>query len=206
VVGVFVLLVSACSSGDSDSSGTSNSTTGGRIVVADDRAGQDCAADDVGDGEFDEPTYPAPTIPGVEQFTGLTHNHVDGCVDYTQNPPVGGNHREIWQACEFYERAVPPEQAVHSMEHGTVWITYDPSLPASQRATLADFEQDYVLVSPWNRDPLPSPIVASAWGLQLEVDSADDPRLAEFVETYANGPQNTEPGGPCREGGSTETL
>ena len=203
--------IAGCGSSGSEPSGSppasiATTTGGGGIVVVDDTAGQVCVADDAGGGEFNEPTFPDPTIDGVERFRGMTHNHVEGCVDYTQNPPIGGDHRDVWQACQFYDRAVQPEQAVHSMEHGAVWITYDPALDASQRATLTEAARDYVLVSPWNRDPLPSPIVASAWGLQLTVDSADDPRLAQFIQTYANGPQNSEPGAACLEGGSTDTL
>jgi len=55
------------------------------------------------------------------------------------------------------------------------------------------------VVSPY--EDLASPVVAVAWGITLEVESADDPRLAEFVEAYAGGAQGGEPGVPCREGG-----
>jgi hypothetical protein len=40
-------------------------------------------------------------------------------------------------------------------------------------------------------------VVATAWGLQLRVNSATDPRLRAFVERYHGGGQGGEPGGVC---------
>ena len=46
-----------------------------------------------------------------------------------------------------------------------------------------------MLVSPWVQG-LPSPIVATAWGRQLQLQSVSDPRLLQFVRLYANqGPE-----------------
>jgi hypothetical protein len=126
-------------------------------------------------------------------------------VDYPQSPPVGGPHNPTWQNCGFYSKPVRNEYAVHSMEHGAVWITYSPDLPKDQVETLRDIAQSnsYVLVSPYS--DLPSQVVASAWGKQLHLNSADDPRLEQFVSAYQQGPQNPEPGAPCSGGvGSPE--
>ena len=57
----------------------------------------------------------------------------------------------------------------------------------------------YVLLSPF--DGLPEqPIVASAWGLQLPLETADDPRLEQFLVKYQQGEQTPEPGAPCTGG------
>jgi hypothetical protein len=138
----------------------------------------------------------------VRAFEGLSHDHVQGVVAYEQTPPVGGPHNARWLACGVYDQQVPPAAAVHSMEHGGVWITHAPDLPAddvARLAELAELDGEYVLVSPF--DGLPSPVVASTWGLQLVVDEADDDRLATFVRAYAGGDQGGEPGAPCRTGG-----
>ena len=143
-------------------------------------------------------------LDGVEQFGDLSTEHTDEPVEYDQLPPVGGAHLPRWLACDVYDEPVPNEAAVHSMEHGAVWITYDPELPEDEVASLAaltDLDQQYVLVSPF--EDLPSAVVASAWGHQLQIDGADDPRLRMFVETFAGGDQGGEPGAPCREGGLT---
>ena len=147
-------------------------------------------------------------ILGLERFSGLGREHAPGTQTYAQTPPVGGVHNNIWANCGVYDRPVGNELAVHSMEHGAVWLTYREDLPDDQVQALRGLArgQNYVLVSPWGGDPpLPSPIVASAWGLQLKVDNASDPRLAEFVRRYANGPQAPEPGAVCY-GGTGEPL
>jgi len=87
------------------------------------------------------------------------------------------------------------------MEHGAVWITFDPQLPAAQKDLLRKLAgQTYVLVSPMTG--LPRPVVASAWGYQLGVDSAAAPGLEHFIASFRAGPQTPEPGAPC-SGGAT---
>ena len=139
-------------------------------------------------------------IEGVEQFDGLTFNHVTTTVDYPQTPPVGGDHAAAWLNCGVYTEPVPNENAVHSLEHGAVWITYDPSLPADQVADLEALaaNQSYVLVSPF--EGLGSPVAVSAWGYQLQLDSADDERLPVFVQKYLLNPELAEVGAPCSNG------
>ena len=152
-------------------------------------------------------TPPAPTPSGlvdVQRFADLSHQHKEGPLPYEQVPPVGGAHNPRWLACDVYAAPVPAEFAVHSMEHGGIWVTYRPDVPPAEvqkLAALRALDPEYVLVSPF--EGLPAPVVASSWGLQLRVDSADDPRLAEFVRSYAGGDQGGEPGVPCATGGVT---
>ncbi|HEU0114273.1 MAG TPA: DUF3105 domain-containing protein [Thermomicrobiales bacterium] len=141
---------------------------------------------------------PAPPIEGLQTFTGLSHEHVLGPVHYPQNPPAGGPHNPVWETCAFYDKPVPNEQAVHSQEHGAVWITYRPDLPADQVKTLKRLAHgnENLLVSPY--PGLPAPVVASAWGAQVRLDGADDPRLQQFIDYYAgNGPER---GATCQRG------
>ena len=142
-------------------------------------------------------------ISGVKSYSGLSRDHTDSPVTYAQNPPVGGPHSPVWQNCGVYDQPVPNEQAVHSLEHGAVWITYRPDLPAGEVAQLRDLVRgrSYTLLSPY--PGLPAPVVASAWGVQLQVQSAGDPRLAQFIAKYANGPQTPERGAPCTGGAGT---
>lgn len=139
-------------------------------------------------------------IDGVEQIDGLTFDHVTTAVDYAQDPPAGGDHNAAWLNCGVYTEPVPDENAVHSLEHGAVWITYDPALPADQVAALEALAagQSYVIVSPY--EGLDSAVAASAWGYQLKVDSADDERLAVFVQKYLLNPELAEVGAPCSNG------
>ncbi len=137
---------------------------------------------------------------GVETFEGLSRDHTNQPVSYEQDPPVGGPHTDVWQNCGFYEEPVPNGPAIHSLEHGAVWITHDPGLEEDQVEELRTVAQEnsYVLVSPY--DGLSSPVVASAWGHQVELEGAGDENLASFIEAYQQGPQTPEPGAPCSGG------
>jgi uncharacterized protein DUF3105 len=142
---------------------------------------------------------------GVRSFSGLTQNHVTTTVNYAQVPPVGGDHDATWLNCGIYNQPVKNENAVHSLEHGAVWITYQPSLAADQVGELQGLVRGkpYTMLSPFNG--MPSPIAASAWGKQLTVTDASDPRLAKFIRDFAQSPQAPEPGAPCTSGTGTPT-
>lgn len=146
-----------------------------------------------------KPTYSAGgnagPIKGVQEFSNSA-GHVQTPVSYPQTPPAGGEHAPAWLNCGVYSQPVPNENAVHSMEHGAIWVTYDPSLPASERKTLTSkMPATYAILSPY--DGLPTPIVLSGWNAQLQVKSADDPRISAFFEKYWKGGNAPEPGAPC---------
>lgn len=157
-------------------------------------------------------TSPTPSatggIPGVVLTGGLSHDHVTHRVDYPTHPPVGGAHwppsaygATGWMACAVYTSPVVDEFAVHSLEHGAVWVTYLPSLPTAgiaQLTQLAGIRPDYVLVSPYPGQA--SPVEVTAWGAQLAVTDPTDPRLARFTRTYAGGGQGGELGADCAHG------
>lgn len=139
----------------------------------------------------------------VATFSGLSRNHTNSPVHYPQTPPVGGDHSPVWQNCGYYSQPVHNENAVHSMEHGAVWITYQPNLPKDQVDLLANLGrgQPFVLVSPY--PGLPALVVSSAWGVQEWFHNANDPKLNEFVSKYRQGPQTPEPGALCTNGTGT---
>ncbi|QRN78963.1 MAG: DUF3105 domain-containing protein, partial [Nocardiopsis sp. BM-2018] len=92
-------------------------------------------------------------IDGVQEYAvgDFSHVEIGEVVDYDQSPPVGGQHWPSWQNCGVYGEPVTPELAVHSMEHGAVWITYDPELPEEEVQTLQNFYNpgDYLVISPY---------------------------------------------------------
>jgi hypothetical protein len=135
---------------------------------------------------------------------GPAGQHTSGDVDYEQSPPVGGEHNPVWQNCGYYDKPVRDENAVHSLEHGAVWITYSPDLPQDQIADLKNIAEarSYILVSPYPDLPSETPVVASAWGKQEGLDAAKDPDLQGFIQAYRQGPQTPEPGAVCTGGTS----
>ena len=131
----------------------------------------------------------------------LGNDHVAGVQTYETNPPVGGNHNGRWQNCngDVYTEPIPKEHAVHSLEHGAVWVAYKQGLPADQVDTLkGDVEgQDYTLMSPIAN--LDSNVSLQAWGYQLKVDTVDDPRINEFIRALRVN-ASVEPGATCSSG------
>ncbi|MEV6174099.1 DUF3105 domain-containing protein [Streptomyces sp. NPDC051954] len=132
----------------------------------------------------------------------LTQNHVQGTVDYPMNPPVGGDHDQAWMTCDgtVYTKAIPNENAVHSLEHGAVWITYNDKAADADIKTLGDkvSKTPYTLMSP--AEDQSGTITLSAWGSQLSVDKASDPRVQQFLSKYVQGSQTPEPGAACTGG------
>ncbi len=143
---------------------------------------------------------PINAMEGVVVYNNLPRSHSEAPQIYPQVPPVGGVHSSVWQNCGIYDQPVHNENAVHALEHGAVWITYRPDLPQASVDLLRNLVRGHthVLLSPY--PGLPKPVVASAWGLQLPLDDAADPRLAQFTTRYEQGPQTPEPGAPCDGG------
>jgi hypothetical protein len=135
-------------------------------------------------------------IEGIETFQN-TSNHTDEPVDYAQTPPAGGDHSAIWLNCGIYDQPVPNENAVHALEHGAVWITYDAA--AVTGTELDDLKRQlpssYVVLSPY--EGLDSPIVLSAWNAQVKVDSAEDERVSQFLTAFWRNQNAPEPNASC---------
>ncbi|WP_372594593.1 DUF3105 domain-containing protein [Actinotalea sp.] len=146
-------------------------------------------------------------IAGVEETTDLSSDHVAAVPEPTPEeaggtvlPPVGGDHDPVPQNCGVYAEPVATANAVHSLEHGAVWITYRPDLAQAQVDVLTELArgEGYVLLSPF--PDLAAPVVLTAWGVQLQVDDAADPRVEPFLVKYVQGEQTPEPGAPCSGG------
>jgi hypothetical protein len=150
---------------------------------------------------------PTPSITGIEVYKDLSHRHLKKGQypqTYPQSPPVGGPHSPAWLKCQLYTQELPKENAVHSEEHGGIWLTYLPSLAAADVVKVTNLRQanpEFVMVSPYPGQD--SPVIASTWGLQLKVQKADDPRLLAFIRTYAGGDQGGEKGAGCASTGVT---
>ncbi|GAB3605250.1 DUF3105 domain-containing protein [Conyzicola nivalis] len=141
------------------------------------------------------------SIKGIETFDEVPAVHVATAVDYEadygMNPPAGGNHNQAWLNCGVYSEPQQNENAVHALEHGAVWVTYDPdALSDEEVETLRDsIPSTYMLLTPY--PDLPAPVVASAWANQVQLDGVDDPRLGDFIEKFRQSPDAPEPGAAC---------
>jgi hypothetical protein len=141
---------------------------------------------------------PSKNIPGVvtKQYQGSVHILPTERVAYDQSPPFGGPHDGYWAACTgiVYPEAVRNENMVHALEHGTVWIAYNPDqVKGSAVEDLAKrvTGKPYTMMSPY--PGLDKPISLQSWGHQLKLDSADDPRIDEFIAALRTNPNGVYP-------------
>ncbi|GGR75480.1 hypothetical protein GCM10008959_40680 [Deinococcus seoulensis] len=139
-------------------------------------------------------------IDGLQTFTYPAGDHRSGSLIYAENPPAGGPHNAVWQNCGVYSSPLYNEYAVHSLEHGAVWVTYRPDLDAAGIDTLKKLVdgRPYTLLSPY--EGLDTPVAISAWGAQLKVDQPDDARLKSFLDKYEQGATAPERGAACSGG------
>ncbi|WP_409472504.1 DUF3105 domain-containing protein [Streptomyces sp. HC307] len=140
---------------------------------------------------------------GVKTWEGdLARNHVTKAVSYPVEPPVGGDHHQVWMNCngDVYTEEIPNVNAVHSLEHGAVWVTYTSKAAEDDVDALAAKvrKTPYTLMSPDEKQK--DPIVLTAWGHQRTVTGADDPNVDKFFEKYVQGEQTPEPGAACTGG------
>ena len=144
---------------------------------------------------------PEPEIAEVVQFPRPSQGHeLNLEIPFGELPPAGGVHDPSWQTCGVYDEPLNTPNVVHSLEHGAIWITYQPDLPDDQVQAIRDAiqGQNYLVVSPYPEQR--SPIVLTGWGVQLELDDVDDDRFQQFIERYRLGPTTPERGASCTNG------
>ncbi|GAA5068265.1 DUF3105 domain-containing protein [Nocardia callitridis] len=129
---------------------------------------------------------PSEQIDGVvkREYPAGLHTSPTQRVAYDQTPPFGGPHDASWATCTgtVYPTAIRTENAVHSLEHGAVWIAYNPDkVDAAGIATLREKVEGkpYTLMSPY--PAMDTAISLQSWGHQLKVDSVDDQRINQFI-------------------------
>ena len=159
-----------------------------------------------------EPTTdnPDPSTKIPEIYVGDEANYKVGLhvspptrVNYDRYPPVGGPHDATWAACNgvVYATAVRNENMVHTLEHGAIWITYNPeTITAGDLDTLTKLVQgkQYITLSPY--PSLSSKISLQSWRHQLLLDSASDERVRQFITALQRNPNTTpEVNGTCSQ-------
>ncbi len=143
-------------------------------------------------------------IKGLHSYDFSTEqgSHRGTAVTYAQTPPAGGAHDPEWADCTgtVYTVQIRNENAVHSLEHGAVWLSYDPDLVAADEvAKLTQLVQgkDFTMLSPYPSQG--APISVQSWGHQLTVATAADPRLKTFIDGFRLNPTLTpELGATCQ--------
>jgi hypothetical protein len=126
----------------------------------------------------------ADTPASYVDYKAAIHITADQRVAYNRYPPVGGPHDGTWANCNgiVYATAVRSENMVHTLEHGAVWITYNPeTITPDDLATLTALVQDQPFTTLTPYPGLDSNISLQAWAHQLKVDTASDERVKQFI-------------------------
>ncbi|MEY9488987.1 hypothetical protein RKD26_004781 [Streptomyces calvus] len=173
---------------------------GGVVLIqsqSDDDGGSSASGNSKNSGQFDTGKD------GVRKWKGtLGRDHVTKAVDYPVSPPVGGDHNPVWMNCngDVYADEINNTNAVHSLEHGAVWVTYNADADKADVDALAAKvkKTPYTLMSPV--DDQQDPIMLTAWGHQRTVTGADDPDVDAFLQKFVQGAQTPEPGAACTNG------
>ena len=117
-------------------------------------------------------------------YKAAIHITADQRVAYNRYPPVGGPHDGTWANCNgiVYATPVRTENMVHTLEHGAVWITYNPdTIAAGDLDVLTGLVKSQPFTSLTPYPGLDSPISLQAWAHQLKVNSASDERVQQFI-------------------------
>jgi hypothetical protein len=146
---------------------------------------------------------PSKKIPDIEIKTYPIGQHIQTPqrVAYDQSPPFGGTHDAVWAACGgvVYTKAVRTEHMVHTLEHGAVWIAYNPDqVQGDAVAALAKkvTGRPYTVMSPY--PGLDKPVSLQSWGHRLKLADAADPRIDQFIKSLRQNQYTyPEPGATC---------
>lgn len=138
-------------------------------------------------------------LAGLETFADMGGGHIaqgEAPPAYNSSPATSGEHSASSAQCGIYTSEIADSAQLHSLEHGTVAIHYEPGLDPSQIRALQDFarsKSSHILLSP--RAGLTDPVVVISWRRMLRLDSADINTLDIYYDQFVfTGP---EVGVPC---------
>lgn len=156
-----------------------------------------------------EPGEPAPSSGRTSMSEvkvtayGVGQLHLPGPVAYAETPPMGGPHAAVPLVCGSYPEPVPAEHAVHALEHGAVWLTFDPAVVDDTAVRALERRlPTKSIISP--HAGLPSPVVVTVWDRQLALTGPRDRGLVDFLAEYGDGHTAPEPHVPCNYGVTPE--
>ena len=150
-------------------------------------------------------TRAATLAPAAAEFAVPTedplHVQPNQQATYKTYPPSSGKHYGQYLDWGVYTKDVPPEYWVHGLEHGGIVILYNCALlgdcTKAQKTmeTLfkaappdPEFKRVKILISPNSK--ITSPVVALAWGWQLNLNDINQTALIAFYQKYVNqGPE-----------------
>lgn len=126
--------------------------------------------------------------PGIEhEDKGQKHVAADAVTYGGPEPPTSGDHSLPlpWQA---YDQPIPDVNIIHNLEHGGIYISYQPNLPAEQVSRIKalftkpyskpDFQPIKALIAP--RSANDAPIIMSSWRRSMKLQTFDEQKMIEY--------------------------
>jgi Protein of unknown function (DUF3105) len=101
----------------------------------------------------------------LASFPSEGRQHTTGHVNYRTNPPTSGPHNPVPAPDRVYTVAPPPENYVHTLEHGRIELQYRPGAPPAVRDALRavyDERTHHMLLFP-NNTGMAFEVAATAW-------------------------------------------
>ncbi|MBI3464797.1 MAG: peptidylprolyl isomerase [Planctomycetes bacterium] len=140
-------------------------------------------------------TFDATGAPNID--ADANHAHTTGDVDYAAlgftNPPTYGPHHGgpsgPIQPTGVYTVPKDDEDLAHNLEHGHVWISYNPAhMSANDVARLERIVRSFgpesgVILTPRAENPDDNPIALVSWGHLLRLIQSDRAQVVDFILT-----------------------
>ncbi len=138
---------------------------------------------------------PEPDLSKPMADEGRTHITEGVDATHQSNPPTSGDHWPIPLSDGIYNTEKPDEAAIHSLEHGRVWVSYKPSIPQQTKKALEELIKGYngTILTP--RSANDTDIALAAWDrldtFNLNPDGTlDEQRITDFINRWRNkGPE-----------------
>ena len=136
----------------------------------------------------------------VEELEEQEAGHIEAGAEhepYSSSPPTSGPHYEVPAETTFFTEQIPPEQVLHTMEHGAIAIWYQPDAP---QETLDDIEAvtaqepAATVTLPYTDLESPYTFAMTGWGVVQKCEKVSQEVVDDFRRDYqGEGPEEITP-------------
>ncbi len=142
----------------------------------------------IGYGLFKAATRPKPG----ESIADLGNEHIESeqapHIPYNSVPPTSGPHVSGKAVSGIHDEQISDELQLHNLEDGGVIVHYDSArVPTSTVEELVSLIKGYrkdVILEPYTKPSLPTPIVLTAWSRIEKMEVFDRERIKQFIKAY----------------------
>lgn len=125
-------------------------------------------------------------IPVGEDVAILSSQHIQVGQEhgaYNSNPPTSGDHYEESIPDGFYDKEMPDEALIHNLEHGYIWISYQPDKISPQDlSSLKEITKPYskIVITPRSKND--TVLAVAGWGKLEKLEGVDKKKIISFIK------------------------